>query len=60
MGQKLYGVCTLYDGQTVILAVRAGSDSEAARKLHAGYRIQMVMDILDANGLNVYHNRTKR
>lgn len=56
MGQsrlpKVFGICLLPSGDTVILATRAATETEAADNLHAGYRITCVMDIVDTDALN--------
>jgi len=44
--QRFFGKCLTEDGEMVTLVVRATSEAEASRKLHSGYRITMVVDIL--------------
>jgi len=44
--QRFFGKCLTEDGEMVTLVVRATSEAEASRKLHGGYRITMVVDIL--------------
>lgn len=63
MGQarlpKRFGICLMPNGETVILATRATTEVEAAEQLHAGYRITMVLDIVDADTMNQLRNKRR-
>lgn len=44
--QKFFAKCITEDWEEVILIARATSEAEASEKIHNGYRVMMVMDIL--------------
>lgn len=43
---KYFGKCVRKDGSQVMLVAKAFSEVEACKKLHAGYTIVMVIDLL--------------
>jgi hypothetical protein len=43
---KFFGKCEMPDGSVTILVAKATCAIEACKKLHKGYRISVVMDIL--------------
>lgn len=47
--QKYYATCMTDDYETVTLTARAVTEAQASEKIHRGYRVMMVMDILNEN-----------
>jgi hypothetical protein len=43
---KFFGKCLMPDGSTAVIVVKTASIQEANVKLHKGYRINVVLDIL--------------
>lgn len=43
---KFFGKCVRHDGTQVVLVSKAYTEVDACKKLHAGYAIVMVLDLL--------------
>jgi hypothetical protein len=44
--QKFFGRCLLKNGQEATIVAKASSEAEACTKLHAGYTVQMVLELI--------------
>lgn len=44
--QKYFGRCLLKNGKEVVIVAKATSELEASQKLHAGYTVDMVLDLV--------------
>lgn len=43
---KYFGKCLLKNGQTAVIVAKAASEAEASRKLHEGYTVQVVEELV--------------
>ena len=45
-GMKFYCLCMMESGEEVIIAMRGWTEAEASKKVHAGYAVEFVLDVL--------------
>lgn len=57
---KFFALCLMDDGTHTVLSARATSEAEASRKLHSGYKVQMVIDIRTEEQHNLERRKFQR